>query len=780
MEMRASMNLQPFIILPPKPPKPPSIEYTTTIITDGNGTATAIPSTAITGTEITLIANANEGYRFNQWEVISGSITISNDKFTMPAENVEVKATFSEIVPVDVQWIDAIQVGGISGSADTLKIKLTFSKEIPALTSGNFSIEGATAGTLTDKENGFYDLEINNITVADSANITITVTNPIGFNITPISKEVQVFRNNISITIGGGGIQVDSSFSWEEEHPDIEPPQRTFQGNAFNGIITGLTKDNFTSSSGEIVYYSDEVINNHYTSFELGLNNVTVFSPNEFTITVSNPPGYVIQNPTFKLSCNKGVVNKGAPGTTTFNINTVFKDSTGTVIEPPEDFGYYMLIEYVNNIEYLTIPIMSADNYTGIATVMSSDVENTTFRLSAAVSGWTSDITNDGLNYTVTFTSTTPPTKLYKTMTVNINENSNYDDDSYYSDDATNMTAGSDEFDEFIGHYPCVLKNGVEGKKINPNDFTKYVDGTGVSITDGDVMIAFPVRGIKITKNTESNLIICSVTDEPNKDGYSYLAHTDKNNVVKDKIYIGAYEGLVRNSMLCSVRDGTPFPELSVSQLEEKATANGDGYDLFSWWHLIYIQVLYLLKYKKRNSQTTIGYGLTSASTITDTGSADLHGMDNQIALSNPNNTTKNTDGLLSMKLFGIENLWGNIPILLKNIKFNFNKFPTDMMQLDITYPDKTTKTFTTNIMSNFNGFVVHSECSNELGFILSGNDRGNSGSAYCDAQILEENCSIVQGGSKGIGVRAGVFCMTTDSSIDDIDYFKTGRLVYV
>ena len=66
---------------------------------DGNGTASASPAKAVVGTEITLTATPNEGYHFKEWEVMSGGVTIGNDKFTMPDSDVEVKAIFEEDAP---------------------------------------------------------------------------------------------------------------------------------------------------------------------------------------------------------------------------------------------------------------------------------------------------------------------------------------------------------------------------------------------------------------------------------------------------------------------------------------------------------------------------------------------------------------------------------------------------------------------------------------------------------------------------------------------------------
>ena len=79
------------------PPAP--TEFTITVKTDGNGTASASHAKAVVGTEITLTAKPNKGYHFKEWEVISGGVTIKNNKFTMPDNNVEVKAIFEEDTP---------------------------------------------------------------------------------------------------------------------------------------------------------------------------------------------------------------------------------------------------------------------------------------------------------------------------------------------------------------------------------------------------------------------------------------------------------------------------------------------------------------------------------------------------------------------------------------------------------------------------------------------------------------------------------------------------------
>ncbi len=79
--------------------KAPAAEYTVTVTTEGGGTASASPAKAVAGAEITLTAMPNEGYHFKEWQVISGGVSIKNNKFTMPDSNVEVKAIFEEDAP---------------------------------------------------------------------------------------------------------------------------------------------------------------------------------------------------------------------------------------------------------------------------------------------------------------------------------------------------------------------------------------------------------------------------------------------------------------------------------------------------------------------------------------------------------------------------------------------------------------------------------------------------------------------------------------------------------
>ncbi len=68
--------------------------YTVTVENDGNGSTSAAPVSATMGEKITLTVTPNSGYRFKEWQIVSGNVTISGDAFTMPAGKVTVKALF--------------------------------------------------------------------------------------------------------------------------------------------------------------------------------------------------------------------------------------------------------------------------------------------------------------------------------------------------------------------------------------------------------------------------------------------------------------------------------------------------------------------------------------------------------------------------------------------------------------------------------------------------------------------------------------------------------------
>ena len=127
--------------------------YTVTVGNDGNGTGTATPSTAAAGTTITLTATPKTGYHFKEWEVISGGVTIKDDKFLMPNDNVEVKAIFEKDAPAPTEYTITYDLAGgtAEGNPDTYTIETrTFTLKNP--TKSGYTFTG-WSGTGLDGEN---------------------------------------------------------------------------------------------------------------------------------------------------------------------------------------------------------------------------------------------------------------------------------------------------------------------------------------------------------------------------------------------------------------------------------------------------------------------------------------------------------------------------------------------------------------------------------------------------------------------------------------------------
>ena len=80
-------------------------EFLVSIINEGEGITTAYPQTATAGTTILLTNTPDSGATFLRYEVLVGSISIGSDgTFTMPPENVTIKAVYTGTTPQPTQY----------------------------------------------------------------------------------------------------------------------------------------------------------------------------------------------------------------------------------------------------------------------------------------------------------------------------------------------------------------------------------------------------------------------------------------------------------------------------------------------------------------------------------------------------------------------------------------------------------------------------------------------------------------------------------------------------
>lgn len=359
----------------------------------------------------------------------------------------------------------------------------------------------------------------------------------------------------------------------------------------------------------------------------------------------------------------------------------------------------------------------------------------------------------------------------YRTMTAIIDlSNSNPATSVTYADDATGMTKGSDAWDDFFGHYPVLFKDGTEVGKLNPNNFTQFEDGSPADISSGeagDIMIAFPKRGLKIS--TANNKVTISMTDDPNAEGFTYYAHT-KGSTSKDKFYIGAYLGTLVSNALMSVSGSTPLANKTIGNFRTYAKNRGTGYSQFGFYQLVFIQCMYLLKYKSTDSQTALGRGFVDGnSEATTTGQTNANGMD-----------YGETTGKYQMKLFGIEDLWGNLRQWIDGLfcDSSYNVCTS-------TNPDNFNDTgsgynkYASGNTANVRGWMSEPIGNSEGGFCIKASN-GSATTYFADYSYLGTGCLPYFGGNWGNASYAGIFYLSVSYSASSTDDDLGARLMYL
>ena len=221
--------------------KAPETEYAVTVRDDGHGTGSADPASATAGTEITLTATPNAGYHFKEWQVMSGDVTVKNDKFTMPSGNVEIKAIFEEDAPpTPTEYTVTVKTDG-NGTASASHVK-------------------AVVGT----------------------EITLTATPNAGYHF----KEWQVMSGDVTVrgdkfTMPGSNVEVKAIFE-EDAPPTPTEYTVTFDGNNGTPSVGSLTTTKQKLTSLPDASRSKHSFNGWYTEKSGGtkITTDTVFSAN--------------------------------------------------------------------------------------------------------------------------------------------------------------------------------------------------------------------------------------------------------------------------------------------------------------------------------------------------------------------------------------------------------------------------------------------------------------------------------------------------------------------
>lgn len=315
----------------------------------------------------------------------------------------------------------------------------------------------------------------------------------------------------------------------------------------------------------------------------------------------------------------------------------------------------------------------------------------------------------------------------YKTYTVRINLNdSNPETSCEYQDDAAGMTPSYDGWkNESIiqSIKPCVLDNGSVVYYLNKDNYTQQENGGSADLTGGagDVMVEIPKIGYRLWN--DENYQYVSVTDDPNKDGYCYYAHSLETDGDCDKIYYGAYLGYQTGSNLYSRSDVSPTVSTTLTDFRTYSSNRGAGYSIVSFFPWTLLQCLYIIIYKNLNSQTALGKGYTSASAKANTGATNS----NTFCYGSSSGTTH-------MKFLGIEDMWGNLGHWIDGIYNDSNRnIRTDYRNSVFTGNNGNSFQFSTSsgLSSNTYGNISQIQGTNETGFLLKATDKNSNYNTY-------------------------------------------------
>ena len=202
---------------------------------------------------------------------------------------------------------------------------------------------------------------------------------------------------------------------------------------------------------------------------------------------------------------------------------------------------------------------------------------------------------------------------------------------------------------------PCMLTYaGVVDHYLNPNDYTKKVDGSSSKVADtsfgGNAMMEWP----KIyTKRWESNGVYhfrCS--DTPQDDTWDCWCNYDRNNNQIDHFYTPIYFGSLVSGKLRSISGAANSVNTTAANEITYAKANGNDWYTEVLADRLLLQDLLVMMARSTECQTAFGYGRCKSS--------------NSIAIAPGTMNTKgmfwgSNDQTSGVKVFGMENVWGSL-----------------------------------------------------------------------------------------------------------------------
>lgn len=328
---------------------------------------------------------------------------------------------------------------------------------------------------------------------------------------------------------------------------------------------------------------------------------------------------------------------------------------------------------------------------------------------------------------------------------------------------------GSWSEDEFFMPRPCMLKyDGTVDYYLNPSNYGLRADtGAASDVKNtsygGNAMMEWGRDGKKIwykivpsgTNNTSATVYIADSQVDSDYHAWSFI---NSSGEMVDHFYTPIYDGSLVSDKLRSLSGQATKVSTTVAQEVQYAEANNPSGKKM-WYTEVYadvtlINLLLMLIGRSTDTQTTFGYGNGNGS-VQNTGQLDSYGLFYG---------TQAAD-LKGVKVFGMENWWGNVFRRYAGHVTDANK--KQLVKLTYGKQDGSTTAgynttgsgyLDTGITCASNGYVAKETYSNTFGMVPSDVTSGSASTYYSDYYWIAASCYAYRGGYYGNTAYCGAF----------------------
>lgn len=349
-----------------------------------------------------------------------------------------------------------------------------------------------------------------------------------------------------------------------------------------------------------------------------------------------------------------------------------------------------------------------------------------------------------------------------------------------------NYTSGEFEYgsweDAFFMPRPCMLKyDGTVDYYLDPTDYTKKKDGTSSDVANtsyaGNAMMEWGKDGkriwYKIEPSSTAGGADVYISNKQVDDTYHCWSFYDCNGTLQSHFYTAIYNGSLIDSKLRSLSGQTPCVYTTQADEATYAKANNTGSDT-RWYTETYadwvlINLLLILISKSLDSQTAFGYGYANGNySAISTGTGDTKGL-----------FWGESTGKYLVKVFGMENRWGNI--LRRIAGWTINSGKSTVKLTWGTQDGSTTTGYNTS--GSASGYIssgvtltssgcINTQYFSDVGFFTPRAVSGSTSTYYCDYAFCDSNtgCAALVGGGWNYGTNAGAFRVNLSGSASNSD----------